>query len=411
MQTLITNAVIAKLDNEGVDAAGSDPYGLIDRGYLAIENGQIAALGPMNELPEGSGDCGGAEIIDAGGGLLTPAFIDCHTHIIHGGHRATEFELRLNGASYEEVARAGGGIVSTVTATRALNETELVAAALPRVDALIAEGVSMIEVKSGYGLDIETELRMLRAARMLERERPVRIVTSFLGAHALPADHAGDPDGYIDNVCIPALRQAHQQELVDAVDGFCETIAFNASQIERVFAVARELCLPVKLHAEQLSWSGGCQLAARFRALSVDHVEYADADDAQALAVAGSVVVLLPGAFYALRETQMPPIYLFRKANVAMALASDANPGSSPLTSLLLAMNMGCTLFRMTPAEALAGVTKHAARALGLADCGRLAVGLRADIALWDVQNPAELSYRIGFNPLKRRFFGGNAKR
>lgn len=411
MQTLITNAVIAKLDNKTADVPGADPYGLIDRGYLAIENGQIAALGRMDELREGNGDCRGAEIIDAGGGLLTPALIDCHTHIIHGGHRATEFELRLKGASYEGVARAGGGIVATVTATRALNETELVAAALPRVDALLAEGVSMIEVKSGYGLDIETELRMLRAARMLARERPIRIVNSFLGAHALPAEYAGDPDGYIDKICIPALRQAHQQELVDAVDGFCETIAFNASQIERVFAVAKELCLPVKLHAEQLSRSGGCQLAARFHALSVDHVEYADADDAQALAAAGTVVVLLPGAFYTLRETQVPPVYLFRKANVAMALASDANPGSSPLTSLLLAMNMGCTLFRMTPAEALAGVTKHAAKALGLADCGKLAVGLRADIALWDVQHPAELSYRIGFNPLKRRFFGGNATR
>ena len=407
MQTLITNVVMATLDDRLAGAAGDDPYGLIERGYLAIENGQIAALGPMDEVPAGHGNIGGAEILDAGGRLLTPALIDCHTHIIHGGHRAGEFELRLNGASYEEVARAGGGIVSTVAATRALSEAELVAAALPRVDALLAEGVSMIEVKSGYGLDIETELRMLRAARALAGKRPVRIVTSFLGAHALPAEYAADPDGYIDTICIPALHRAHAQGLVDAVDGFCETIAFTAAQIERVFAVARELGLPVKLHAEQLSQSGGCQLAARYGALSVDHVEYADAADARALAAAGSVAVLLPGAFYTLRETQMPPIDLFREANVAMALASDANPGSSPLTSLLLAMNMGCTLFRMTPAEALAGVTRHAAQALGLLDCGRLRIGLRADLALWNVQHPAELSYRIGFNPLKHRFFGG----
>ncbi len=410
MQTLITNAVIATLDDRLASLAGDDPYGLIERGYLAIESNQIAALGPMEKLPASHCNTGSAEIFDAKGRLLTPALIDCHTHIIHGSHRAAEFELRLNGASYEEIARAGGGIVSTVTATRAMSEGELVAAALPRVDALLAEGVSMIEVKSGYGLDIETELRMLRAAKALSDNRPVRILTSFLGAHALPAEYAADPDGYIDNICIPALYKAHGQGLVDAVDGFCETIAFTAAQIDRVFAVARALGLPVKLHAEQLSQSGGCQLAARYGALSVDHVEYADAADALSLSAAGSVAVLLPGAFYTLRETQVPPIDLFRKANVTMALASDANPGSSPLTSLLLAMNMGCTLFRMTPAEALAGVTRHAAKALGLLDCGRLRVGMRADLALWDVQHPAELSYRIGFNPLKRRYFGGVAQ-
>ena len=407
MQTLITNAVIATLDNQPNGVAGNDPYGMINRGFLAIENGQIAALGPMDKLPAGYDNIDGGEIVDAGGKLLTPALIDCHTHIIHGGHRAVEFELRLNGASYEEVARAGGGIISTVNATRVLSEAELVAAALPRVDALLAEGVSMIEVKSGYGLDLETELRMLRAARELASKRPVRITTSFLGAHALPLEYAADPDGYIDNICIPALYEAHEQGLVDAVDGFCETIAFTAAQIERVFNVARELGLPVKLHAEQLSRSGGCLLATSYSALSVDHVEYANAEDARALSVAGSVAVLLPGAFYTLRETQKPPIDLFREANVMMALATDANPGSSPLTSLLLVMNMACTLFRMTPFEALAGVTKHSAKALGLSDCGRLQRGLRADLALWDVQHPAELSYRVGFNPLKQRFFGG----
>ncbi len=410
MQTLITNAVIATLDDRPDSLGGDDPYGLIDRGYLLIKSNQIAALGPMEKLSAGHTNIGRAAVFDAGGRLLTPALIDCHTHIVHGSHRAAEFELRLNGASYEEVARAGGGIVSTVTATRVMSEAELVTAALPRVDALLAEGVSMIEVKSGYGLDIETELRMLRAARALSDKRPVRIITSFLGAHALPAEYAADPDDYIDNICIPALYQAHEQGLVDAVDGFCETIAFTAAQIERVFAVARDLGLPVKLHAEQLSQSGGCQLAAKYGALSVDHVEYADAADARALSAAGSVAVLLPGAFYTLRETKMPPIDLFRGANVMMALASDANPGSSPLTSLLLAMNMGCTLFRMTPAEALAGVTRHAAKALGLFDCGRLRVGMRADMVLWDVRHPAELSYRIGFNPLKRRFFGGVAQ-
>jgi imidazolonepropionase len=315
--------------------------------------------------------------------------------------------MRLEGASYEEIARAGGGIVSTVSATRAAEEAALIAAALPRLDALLAEGVAVVEVKSGYGLDVETELRMLRAARALARQRPVRVRTSFLGAHAVPAEYAGRPDAYLDEVCLPTLHRAAAEGLVDAVDGFCEGIAFDTGQIARVFDAARALGLPVKLHAEQLSHLGGTAIAAEYGALSADHVEYASAEDAAALAKSGTVAVLLPGAFYTLHETRVPPVDAFRAAGVPMALATDCNPGSSPMTSLLLAMNMGCTLFRLTPQEALAGVTCHAARALGLDDCGRLALGLRADLAVWDVKSPGELAYRIGFNPLHRRIFGG----
>ena len=378
--------------------------GLLPDGAVVLDAGHIAWVGTRVDLPS---DYTSWPRADLEGRLLTPAFIDCHTHIIHAGHRAREFEMRLNGASYEEVARAGGGIVSTVTATRAADESTLVAQALPRLDALLAEGVSCVEVKSGYGLDPETELKMLRAARRLADLRPVRIRTSFLGAHATPADYQGRADAYIDTVCIPALRAAHAEGLVDAVDGFCEGIGFDTNQIERVFNVASELGLPVKLHAEQLSHSGGCALAAKFGALSADHVEYATEGDAKALAAAGVVAVLLPGAFYAIRETQAPPVAAFRKHGVAMALASDCNPGTSPLTSLLLAMNMGCTLFRLTPEEALRGVTEHAARALGLQDTGRIAPGLRADLAIWNVETPAELAYRFGFNPLHQRIFGG----
>lgn len=342
-----------------------------------------------------------------GGRLITPGLIDCHTHIVFGGHRAAEFEMRLNGASYEEVARAGGGIVSTVRATRAASEEALVASALARLDALIAEGVTTLEVKSGYGLDKETELRMLRAARALGRVRDVQVRTTFLGAHAVPADFAGRSGAYIHQVVIPTLRAAHAEGLVDAVDGFCENIAFQPHEIEQVFKVARELDLPVKLHAEQLSHQGGAALAARFGALSADHLEYATREDAGVMAGAGTVAVILPGAFYTLRETQAPPIGAFRAQGVPMALASDCNPGSSPLSSLLLTMNMGCTLFRLTPEEALAGVTRNAARALGLSDRGVIAEGARADLAVWDVRSPAELSYRIGFNPLHARIFGG----
>lgn len=315
--------------------------------------------------------------------------------------------MRLEGATYEELARAGGGIVSTVTATRQASVDELVAMALPRVRALLAEGVSVIEIKSGYGLDRETELNMLRAARTIAQRVPVRVKTSFLGAHAVPGDYAGGADAYIDDVCIPALAAAHEERLVDAVDGFCEGIAFTPAQIERVFLKAQELGLPVKLHAEQLSHLGGTKLAARFAALSADHIEYATEDDAKALAASGTVAVLLPGAFYTLRETQAPPVDALRQHGAAIALASDCNPGSSPLASLLLAMNMGCTLFRLTPEEALAGVTRHAAQALGLSDCGEVVAGKRADLAIWDVEHPAELAYRIGFNPLHARVHAG----
>ncbi|NBR53933.1 MAG: imidazolonepropionase, partial [Rhodobacteraceae bacterium] len=318
-----------------------------------------------------------------------------------------EFEMRLEGASYEAIARAGGGIVSTVGATRAADEATLLTSALKRAYALIAEGATTIEVKSGYGLDRETELRMLRVARAIGRKRKVRIKTTFLGAHAIPAEYAGRADAYVDEVAIPTLRAAHAEGLVDAVDGFCEGIAFSPAQIARVFDAAKALGLSVKLHAEQLSWLGGAALAARYGALSADHVEYATADDAKAMATAGTVAVLLPGAFYTLRETQMPPVAAFREAGVPMALATDCNPGSSPVTSLLLTMNMGCTLFRLTPEEALRGVTLNAARALGLDDCGVIAPGKRADLAIWDVTDPAELSYRIGFNPIHARIFGG----
>jgi imidazolonepropionase len=315
--------------------------------------------------------------------------------------------MRLEGASYEAIARAGGGILSTVTATREASEDALLAAALPRVDTLLAEGVWTIEVKSGYGLDIDTELRMLRAARALADRREVTVRTTFLGAHAVPPDYKGRPDAYIDEVAIPALLAAHDAGLVDAVDGFCEGIAFDTAQIGRVFDAARALGLPVKLHAEQLSHMGGTALAAHHGALSADHVEYATEADAAAMAAAGTVAVLLPGAFYTLRETQVPPVAAFRQHGVPMALATDCNPGSSPLTSLLLTMNMACTFFRLTPEEALAGVTRHAAQALGLSDRGTLAEGQRADLAVWDVEEPAELAYRIGFNPLHRRIVGG----
>ena len=383
-----------------------EAYGLIPNAAIAVEAGRIAWTGPLDDLP---GEYEATSRTPLGGRLVTPGLIDCHTHIVHGGDRAGEFEMRLNGASYEEVARAGGGIVSTVTATRAADEAALIASALPRVDTLLAEGICTLEIKSGYGLDVETELRMLRAARAIERERPVRVRTSFLGAHAVPAEYAGRADAYLDEVCIPALRAAHEEGLVDAVDGFCEGIAFSPEQIARVFDVAQELGLPLKLHAEQLSNLGGAKMAASYGAMSADHIEYLDEDGVIAMANAGTVAVILPGAFYTIRETQTPPIESLRKHGVPMALSTDNNPGSSPLTSLLLTMNMACTLFRMTPEEALAGATRNAAAALGLDDCGTIAEGMRADLAVWDIKAPAELSYRIGFNPLHSRIFGGNS--
>ena len=384
--------------------SGADPYGLIEDAAIVLAGGKIAWIGAQADLPS---DYAALPVRDMGGRLITPALIDCHTHVIHGGNRAAEFQMRLQGASYEEVARAGGGIVSTVTATRKASEDDLVAAALPYVDAMIAEGVAVIEIKSGYGLEQDTELRMLRAARRIGQLRPVLVRTSYLAAHAVPAEYNGRADAYIDQVCIPALHAAHAQGLVDAVDGFCEGIAFSPAQIERVFLAAQSLGLPVKLHAEQLSNLGGAALAARYGAMSADHLEYLDEAGVIAMASAGTVAVILPGAFYTLRETRMPPIDLLRKHGVPMAVATDMNPGSSPMTSLLLAMNMACTLFRMTPAEALAGATTHAARALGLTDRGTLASGQIADLAVWNCGHPAELAYRIGFNPIHQRIIGG----
>jgi len=395
---VLSNAVIATMDPSG------PAYGLVEGGAAALDDGRIVWVGQEKDLPL---PCCDWPRRDLDGRLITPALIDCHTHVVHGGNRAREFELRLQGATYEEIARAGGGIVSTVRATRGAGETALVESALTRVDAMIAEGVSTIEIKSGYGLDLETELAMLRAARRIADERPVRIRTTFLGAHAVAPEYQDRPDAYLEEICLPALEAAHGEGLADAVDGFCERIAFDTAQIEKVFNRARELGLPVKLHAEQLSSHGGTRLAARFGALSADHLEYASADDVLALAGAGSVAVLLPGAFYTLREAKQPPVEVFRRHGVGMAVATDCNPGSSPMTSPLLAMNMACTLFRLTPEEALAGMTREAARALGLGDAGRVEPGLRADLAVWNVAHPAELAYRIGFNPLHERIFGG----
>jgi imidazolonepropionase len=394
---LLINATLAAMD-------GSPAYGLVEQGAVAIEKGLIAWAGRGDAIPA---QFKAGEVIDLEGRLVTPALIDCHTHVVHGGNRAREFEMRLEGSSYEEIARSGGGIVSTVAATRTATQDELVSGALARVDAMIAEGVSTIEIKSGYGLDIDNELKMLRAARAVAERRPVRVRTSFLGAHAVPPEYRGRPDAYIGEVCIPGLEAAHAEGLVDAVDGFCEGIAFTPEQIAQVFDKARARGIPVKLHAEQLSNLGGAKLAAEYGALSADHLEYATADDAAAMAKAGSVAVILPGAFYTLRETVAPPIQAFREAGVPMAVATDCNPGSSPMSSLLLSMNMACTLFRMTPEEALAGVTRNAARALGLDDAGQIKPGLRADLAIWNVEHPAELAYRIGFNPLWKRIFGG----
>lgn len=394
IRTLLTNANIATMQSDGA------AYGLIEDGALVLTGEQIEWVGPASEAPD-------LPATNLDGRLVTPGLIDCHTHLVYGGDRAMEFEMRLEGATYEEVARAGGGIVSTVGATRKASLEKLVASALPRADALIAEGTTTVEIKSGYGLNEETELNMLRAAKKIAEARDITVQTSYLGAHASPAEYKGRDDAYIDEVAIPCLRSAHQAGLVDAVDGFCEGIAFTPEQIARVFDVAAEIGAPVKLHAEQLSNLGGAKLAARYGALSCDHLEYLDADGVDAMAAAGTVAVVLPGAFFTLRETQKPPIEALRAAGVPIAVATDANPGSSPLTSILMAMNMACTLFRLTPEEALTGVTRVAAKALGLSDRGVIAPGMRADLAIWDVNRPGELAYRMGFNPLHRRIFGG----
>jgi imidazolonepropionase len=379
--------------------------GVIEDGVIAARAGRIGFAGSRSDFPA---DADAAERIDCGGRWITPGLVDCHTHLVFGGNRAHEFELRLQGASYEEIAREGGGIVSTVAATRASSEAQLVAGALPRLDALIAEGVTTIEIKSGYGLNTETEMRQLSAARALGRNRPVAIRTTFLGAHALPPEAAGDKDRYIDLVCREMLPAVARAGLADAVDAFMEGIAFSGDQTARVFRAARALGLPIKLHADQLSNLGGAALASKFSALSADHLEHTDRVGVAAMAQAGTMAVLLPGAFYFIRETTKPPVDLFRAYGVSMALATDCNPGSSPLTSLLLAMNMGATLFRMTVAECLAGVTREGARALGmLGETGTLEAGKWCDLAIWDVDRPAELIYRMGFNPLHSRMWRG----
>lgn len=399
MRRIWTNARLATL------VPGTAGLGEIDRGLISAEGGRIVYAGPASDAPDLTGE---AEVIDCEGRWITPGLIDPHTHLVFGGDRAHEFELRLAGASYEAIARAGGGIVSTMAATRAASEDELVAAALPRLDALIAEGATTVEVKSGYGLSLEQELKSLRAARRLGKVRPASIATTFLGAHALPPEFAGDPDAYIDLVCGEMIPAVAREGLADAVDAFCEGIGFTRDQTRRVFEAARAHGLPVKLHAEQLTNLHGAALAAEFGALSADHLEHLDADGVAAMARAGVTATLLPGAYYFVRETKAPPIDLLRGAGVPMALATDCNPGTSPLTSLLLTMNMAATLFRLTVDECLAGVTREAARALGrLSQVGTLEAGKVCDLAIWDIDRPAELIYRMGFNPLHARVWRG----
>jgi len=385
-------------------ASGAAGLGEVEHGLVAATDGRIVYAGPAADAPAFTA----AETIDCEGRWITPGLIDPHTHLIHGGDRAHEFELRLAGASYEEIARAGGGIVSTMAATRAASEDALAASALPRLDALIAEGLTTIEVKSGYGLSLEHELKSLRAARRLGQARGVTVRTTFLGAHALPPEYADNSDGYIEEVCDRMIPAVAAEGLADAVDAFCEGIGFTPAQTRRVFEAARAHNLPVKLHAEQLSNLHGAALAAEFGALSADHLEHLDEAGVAAMAQAGIVATLLPGAYYFVRETKLPPVAALRAARVPIALATDCNPGTSPLTSLLLTMNMGATLFRLTVDECLAGVTREAARALGLlAQTGTLEAGKRCDLAIWDIERPAELVYRMGLNPLHARVWSG----
>ncbi len=389
-------------------SGAAQPYGLIDDAALVTDGETLAWVGVRGEVPESlARRC--TVHHDAGGALITPGLIDCHTHLVYGGDRAAEFELRLNGATYEELARAGGGIASTVRATRAASTDELLTVSARRLQRLMNEGVTTVEIKSGYGLALAHERKCLQVARSLGQNRAVEVRTTFLGAHALPPEFAGRADDYVDTV-LDMLALLHAEGLVDAVDGFCEHIAFSTTQIRRVFDAARQAGLPVKLHAEQLSDSGGAQMAASYGALSCDHLEWLSEEGARAMARVGTVAVLLPGAFYFLRETKLPPFDWLRKHGVPMAIATDCNPGSSPGTSLLLMLNMACTLFRLTPEEALAGVTRHAATALGLPDRGTLAAGQRADFVLWDVQRPAELAYAMGSNPRIQTVFKGKAE-
>ena len=394
-KTLLTGCRVATM------VEGGGPYGLIEDGTVAIEGEHIAWVGSRDRLPD---EYSAYEVEELDGRLVTPALIDCHTHLLFGGNRAREFEMRLNGASYEEIARSGGGIVSTVSATRMASDEELIAGALKRLDDLISEGVAVVEIKSGYGLTIEQEMRMLRLARHLQALRPVKIVTTWLAAHALPPEYRDRPDAYVDEVAIAGMRHAAAEGLVDAVDGFCETIGFTPEQIARVFDAAKEIGLPIKLHAEQLSDLKGALMVGEYGGLSADHLEYLAESDVPAFAQSGVVAVILPGAFYTLRETKLPPINALRTNNVPMAVATDCNPGSSPLSSILTAMNMASTQFAMTPEEVLAGVTRNAAQALGLAgEYGTISAAARAELAVWEAEHPSELSYWIGGSPLFKR--------
>jgi imidazolonepropionase len=381
-----------KLSNLNL-ATMSDGYGLIQDAAIVVKNGLIAWAGPAAEAPSG-------DFINCHGTLVTPGLIDCHTHLVYGGNRAAEFEQRLNGASYSDIAKAGGGIMSTVRATRAASEADLLKSSLKRLDALMAEGVTTIEIKSGYGLDVDTELKMLRVARKLEQQRPVDVKTTFLGAHTFPVEFKENHQEYLNIVCNQALPKAHSEGLVDAVDAFCEGIAFSVEETELVFKAAQKLNLPVKLHAEQLSNLGGAKLAAKYRALSVDHIEYLEEAGVAAIQKSGTIAVLLPGAFYYLREKQAPPVAILRSHKVPFAIATDLNPGSSPVHSLLSTMNMACVLFGLTPEEALLGVTANAAKALGMKDRGLIAKGRRADLAFWNIERPGDLAYPLGFNPI-----------
>jgi imidazolonepropionase len=393
------------LDCRLATLSGGDDYGIVEDAALAWSSGAIAWLGPRSALPAAPATLA-REVRECGGDWITPALIDCHTHLVFGGNRAVEAERRLQGATYEQIAREGGGIVSTVRATRALDEAGLLAASLPRARALVADGVGTLEIKSGYGLDLETEARMLRVARRIGAELGVEVRTTFLGAHALPPEYAGRADDYIDAAC-GWLRELHAQGLVDAVDAFCEGIGFSPAQTRRMFEAARALGLPVKLHADQLSDLEGAALVAEFGGLSADHIEYSNEAAIAAMARAGTVAVLLPGAFHFLRETKLPPIAALRAQGVPMAVATDLNPGTSPLASLRLAMALACTHFRLTPAEALRGATAHAARALGLHDRGVLEVGKRADLARWRIGHPSELAYWLGGELLVESFVAG----
>ena len=396
------NACLATM-HEGLDAN----YGLIEDGALVVEGERLAWVGMRSEVPAQYRH--GAVLHDAHHALITPGLIDCHTHLVYGGHRANEFELRLNGASYEDIARAGGGIKSTVQATRLATEEQLFEAASKRLTNLLKEGLTTLEVKSGYGLSLAQEAKCLRVARQLAQHHPVQIKNTFLGAHAVPPEFQDNPDAYIDSV-VAMIEPLKADGLIDAVDAFCDRIGFTYSQTERVFKEAQRLNLPVKLHAEQLTDSHGASLAAQYGALSCDHLEWLSEEGAAAMAKAGTVAVLLPGAFYFLRETKLPPIELLRQHQVPMAISTDSNPGSSPCTSILLMLNMACTFMRLTPQEALAGVTRIAAQALGLKDRGALIADQRADFVLWDVKHPAELAYAFGSNPCLSTVWGGQVR-